>query len=358
MQLPIVSHALLVAAVATASGLPAQGNSKPAPFWQSTAPFEMTLTVNLKKVSEKCLGRSTIAFGPCDDPKDSAPWMWAAVMYVDGGSMVTLPARVRARGVSRFRICDLIPPLWVDFNGAGQRAFDGIHRFKLVMPCKAAPEFERYVIEEYNLYRLHSLMTPVTHLTRMILLTVVDSASKKAEFTKYAFAVEDVEELAARLGAKRSTLTGATVDHLQTHQTALIGVLEYMIGNTDFSISALHNVDLVAMNGNLYPIATDFDQAGVIAPPYAKPDPRLGIKSVRERVYRGLCLPADTIARVLADLREKRPAITALYTDDIGKLIGGNGASESIKWFDDFYSDVSNPSAVKSQILDKCRTAR
>src|SRR6266581_1427663 len=60
MQLPIVSHALLVAAVATASGLPAQGNSKPAPFWQSTAPFEMTLTVNLKKVSEKCLGRSTI----------------------------------------------------------------------------------------------------------------------------------------------------------------------------------------------------------------------------------------------------------------------------------------------------------
>ena len=382
MRLPFPSHTLLVAVIAAASGLRAQDttkakpdlgavimsaqakakapkSAKPSPFWQSTVPFEMTLTVNFKKVSENCLGRTTIAFGSCQEKLDTAPWVSATVSYVDSGAMVTLPARVRARGVSRLRICDLVPPLWVDFKGADsrKRVFDRLNRFKLVMPCKAPLEFERYVIEEYNLYRLHSLMTPASHLTRMIRLTVVDSASKKVEFTRYAFAVEDVAELAARLGGKRITLTRATVDDLQTYQVALIGVLQYMIGNTDFSIYALHNAELVGVNGTVYPIANDFDQAGVIAPPYAQPDPGLGIKSVTERLYRGWCVSPDTIARVLAGLREKRPAIAALYSDDIGKLISGNGARESIKWFDDFYSDMSNPRVVKSEILDKCRGA-
>ena len=330
--------------------------AKPSPFWQSTVPFEMTLTVNFKKVSETCLGRTTIAFGSCQDKLDAAPWVPATVTYVDSGATVTLPARVRARGVSRLRLCDLAPPLWVDFKSADtkKRVFDRLNRFKLVMPCKAPPEFERYAIEEYNLYRLHSLMTPASHLTRMIRLTVVDSASKKVEFTRYAFAVEDVDELAARLGGKKITTSGTTAADLQIHQAALVGVLQYMIGNTDFSIYALHNAELIGVKGTVFSIANDFDQAGVIAAPYAKPDPRLGITSVTQRLYRGLCVPPDTIARVLADLRDKRTAIAALYSDEIGKLIGDNGAKESIKWFDDFYTQMADPNVVKREILDKC----
>ena len=120
MRIRIVSHALVVAVIAAAPGLRAQDATKrkPSPFWQSTVPFEMTLTVNFKKVSETCLGRRTIAFGSCQDKLDSAPWVPATVTYVDNGATVMLPARVRARGISRLRICDLVPPLWVDFKGA------------------------------------------------------------------------------------------------------------------------------------------------------------------------------------------------------------------------------------------------
>jgi hypothetical protein len=283
MRMLIVSHTLLVAVIAVAPGLRAQdaAKKKASPFWQSTAPLEMTLTLDFRKVSENCVVRRTIAFGPCQNQQDSAPWVQATVAYVDNGATVTLPARVRARGVSRLRACDLTPPLWVDFKRADTKKsiFVRINRFKLVMPCKAAPEYERYVIEEYNIYRLHALMTPVSHRTRMIRLTVVDSASGKTEFTRYAFAVEDVEELAARIGGKRVTQLGATADKLQPYQTALIGVLQYMVGNTDFSISALRNAELVEANGTVYPVAYDFDQAGVIAPPYVTPESKSGSKS-------------------------------------------------------------------------------
>jgi hypothetical protein len=335
-------------------------SAEPAPFWRSNAPLEMTLTINFAKVSETCLGRRTIAYGSCQEKLDAAPWERATVAYVDNGASVALPARVRVRGVSRLRMCDLAPPLWVDFKSADtkKRVFNGVNRFKLVMPCKAEPEFERYALEEYNLYRLHSLMTPFSYLTRLIRLTIVDSASNKPQFTRYAFAVEDVQELAKRLGGKRLTLPPKTTDDLALHQAALIGVLEYMLGNSDYSIYAVHNVELIGVKGVAYPVANDFDQSGVIAAPYATPDPRLGIKSVTERIYRGLCVPPDTIAQVLAEFRFKRPLITALYADDVGKLIGARGAGESITWFDSFFANMSDPQIVKSEILDKCRSGR
>src|SRR5437763_3892196 len=47
--------------------------AKPSPFWQSSVPLTMTLTVNFKKISDNCLGRTTIAFGPCQDQLDKAP---------------------------------------------------------------------------------------------------------------------------------------------------------------------------------------------------------------------------------------------------------------------------------------------
>jgi hypothetical protein len=47
----------------------------------------------------------------------------------------------------------------------------------------------------------------------------------------------------------------------------------------------------------------------------------------------------------------------ALYTDDIGKLMGG-GANDSMRWFDDVYNDLSNARFVKNDILGKCRDVR
>jgi hypothetical protein len=319
---------------------------KPSPFWESTMPLEMSLTINLDQVRK-------------DRDKAKNTWHTATVSFTDGGKTDTIPARVRTRGISRLKICTLLPPLWVDFASADtkQTVFAHLNRFKLVSPCKPPSSFERYAIEEYNLYRVRALLMPIGHLARLVHMTVIDSASKKPDYTRYAFALEDVDEMAARLGGKNMAISGAVASDLDPRQTAMVGLFQFMIGNTDFSIYALHNAEIISIGGTMYPVDYDFDQAGVIAPPYSVADPRLGISSVKERLYRGMCQPPDTVAKAITDIIGKKAAVTALYTDDIGKLMGG-GANESIRWFEDVFNDLSNARFVKNDVLGKCRDIR
>jgi len=53
-----------------------------------------------------------------------------------------------------------------------------------------------------------------------------------------------------------------------------------MIGNTDFSIYAQHNVVLVQRpDKSIHPVPYDFDISGLVRPPYAAPDPALMLAS-------------------------------------------------------------------------------
>jgi hypothetical protein len=316
-------------------------------FWKGTAPLEITLTVNLKKIRG-------------DRDKAQAPWESATFSYVDSGKTVTVPARVKSRGISRLKICSLFPPVWVDFASSDTKKLllDHLNRFKLVTPCKPPNPFEKYTIEEYNLYRVYGLLTPIGHLARLMHMTVVDSASGKPDFNRYVFALEDPDEMASRLGGKIFKAQGAVASDMNTRQTALVGMIEYLLGNTDFSIYALHNVELVQLNGDVFPVVYDFDQAGVIAPPYAIPDQKLGIRSVKDRVYRGLCVSPDTVKSVITEMLSKQSAILGLYEDDVGKLIGNPGVPESKRWFNDVFDELKDQRFVKNEILGKCRDVR
>ena len=315
-------------------------------FWESTTPFELTLSVNLKQLMT--------------DKGDPGPWRAATVAYMNGAEPKTHPARVRTRGRSRLKICDRFPPIWVDFVKEDVKGteFQRLNRFKLVSPCKFAPDYERYVIGEYNIYRIHELFTPVSHRTRLIKLTVKDSASGKEAFSKYAFALEDIDEVAERLDGQKLAVSGLINTDLDPRQTALMGLLAYMVGNTDFSFSARHNLEFINKQGRIYPIIFDYDQAGVINALYAIPDPSLGTQKVTQRVYRGLCVPTDTLKAVIADIKAKRPQIEALYKDEYGKLMGGTMAATSVRFLNGFFSDVENERRLQKDMIERCAVAR
>ena len=80
---------------------------------------------------------------------------------------------------------------------------------------------------------------------------------------------------------------GLTWIHLDAPTLTRMMLFEYMIGNTDFSIWALHNVRIVQDRARkLFPVPYDFDLSGFVHAPYATPDPRIGIRSVLDRLYR------------------------------------------------------------------------
>jgi hypothetical protein len=350
----LIAAALMLPAIAAAPSL-CQGQAASqkdttkkyvsSKFWESKTPFELTLSTNLKQINA--------------DDGDPGPWRAATVSYTSNGATKTHAARIRTRGRSRLKICDRFPPIWVDFASEAVKGTELQHlnRFKLVSPCKYAPDYERYVLGEYNVYRIHELFTPISHRTRLIKLTVKDSASGKEAFSKYAFAVEDIDEVAQRLGGQKLAVTGLVNTDLAQRQTALMGLLQYMIANTDFSFSGRHNLEFINKNGVIYPIIFDYDQAGVINTAYATPDPQLGIQRVTDRIFRGLCVSPDTVKAVLAEMKAKRPAIEALYSDDVGKLMGPM-SGYAVRFLGGFFSDIENEKRVQKDIIEKCAPAR
>jgi hypothetical protein len=124
----------------------------------------------------------------------------------------------------------------------------------------------------------------------LLRMTYADSATGKVEATKYAFVIEDPAHLASRLGGKVLKAQGATPDDLDPQVATISYLFQYMIGNTDFSVSGLHNAELVAMpTGTNLPIAYDFDYSGAVDASYAAPDPSLPISSVRQRLCSCFC---------------------------------------------------------------------
>ena len=128
-----------------------------------------------------------------------------------------------------------------------------------------------------------------------------------------------------------------------------------MIGNTDFSLGGLHNAELVRTStGNNIPIAYDFDYAGAVNASYATPDPRLHIKSVRERQFRGYCAWNAEYAKALPLFAEKKDAIYGLYADALGQLLSPRTVKETLSYFDDFYKDFLTPKDAQRKIFDDC----
>ncbi len=101
-------------------------------------------------------------------------------------------------------------------------------------------------------------------------------------------------------------------------------LFEYMIGNTDFSIWALHNVRIVQKPDAHAAIAVpyDFDLSGLVHAPYATPDRRLGLRSVVDRLYRGPC-------RTHRRVRRRRGARSAPSATDMLALIDSMHGSRS-----------------------------
>lgn len=161
--------------------------------------------------------------------------------------------------------------------------------------------------------------------------------------------------MAKRLGATLVKLKGATGDDLAPDASAVLGVFEYMIGNTDWSIRFLHNIELLGRDGTHFPVAYDFDHAGAVDAVYALPNDQLPIRRVRDRLFRGRCVSQEEFERAFALFLDRREAITRLYHDEIGRLLSPAVTKRTLEYFDAFYRTIADPRAARREIIDRCR---
>ena len=313
-------------------------------FWTPVAPITVTFTANLGRLRR--------------DRGEEAPWRAAVLSYVsDSGDTVRVPLRARTRGIWRLKNCEF-PPLRLNFwrDSTLGTLFEGADEPKLVNYCRNSSTYEEYVLQEYQLYRVYSLLTPYSHRVRLLRMTYADSGSNRARTTRWAFLVEEPGELADRIGATRTEAKGAGPADLDTYQHVLHGMFQYMIGNTDWSIAGLHNAELYFKDTIYIPVAYDFDYSGAVNTSYAVPPPQLYLPDVRTRRYRGWCVSAEQLAPVIAFFNERKEAIYALYSDEdeVGRLLEPRTVKSTLEYFDLFYETINEPHTARLEFEERC----
>ncbi|GAB2589315.1 hypothetical protein GCM10027190_42810 [Spirosoma areae] len=263
---------------------------------------------------------------------------------------VALPLTVKTRGNFRRKSSNCTyPPLLLDFPKKKTRntLFEGQNKLKLVTHCQT----EEYVVREYLVYKLYNLLTDVSFRARLARVTYTDSMGKRAPETHWAFLLEDEAALAKRNGATINNLKQTNMGYLDSLNMATVAIFEYMIGNTDWSVSYLHNIRLLSVtdNGDRLAVAYDFDHAGIVDAQYALPAEQLAIQSVRERLYRGLPYSLTTFQKVFDRFNQIKPQLYALYASET-RLSPGY-VKRTLKFLDEFYAVINKPALVRAEFL-------
>lgn len=215
--------------------------------------------------------------------KKSEEYLPASLKMDDGTSM---GLKVRPRGKFRRRISE-VPPIKMKFAKKDLHALglDTLNEVRLVLPTTFEPESEARILLEYAAYRMYEKANPYHVKARLIRLTLRDRHTEQSRPTVWAMLLEHEEEVAARYGGKIEDNYSMTTDSLQTEYAAINAAFQYMIGNTDWSLSDNRNLYQFrpAAGGKLIPIPYDFDFSGLVNAPYASPTKESGLSNVRER---------------------------------------------------------------------------
>lgn len=273
------------------------------------------------------------------------------------GAERRIPVTLRTRGHFRLmaRNCRFVP-IRIDFPDSGRKGtpFAGQVGIKLGTHCQNGDNrYDAYTRREYLAYKLFNLVTEQSFRARLARGTYIDSASGKVVATHTAMFIENEDDLATRLGGKVREMRGALFDDVDPDQLLRLVLFEYLIGNTDFSIAALHNIRLVQRrDGSVFPTAYDFDFSGLVAAHYATPDPRMGILKVTDRRFRGPCRPVEAyVAAAQPFIARKSEMFAAI--DQVPGITRDdrNWASSFLK---EFFDRVEKPQEIKRHIVDMC----
>jgi hypothetical protein len=205
-----------------------------------------------------------------------------------------------------------------------------------------------------------NVLTDVSFRVRLVHINYADDADDPG-FVTYGFFIEDDEHLAARLG-----MTALDVDRVAAAQfddpyLNMISVVQYLIGNTDFSQSSgsagrkcCHNhKPLAAEDGKVFSVPYDFDMAGIVDAPYAEPNPKLRLYSVKERLYRGRCTNNQLLPSTVERLLEKRMELEAVIRNTTE--LDSDKQEDMLNYLDSFYSSVETPRKFERNLVKKCR---
>lgn len=257
----------------------------------------------------------------------------------------------------RRSICD-IASLEINFKSTLSPRLSGLKKMKLVGGCRNNTFDEELLLKEYLIYKMYNLLTPLSFKARLLRITYIDSRKKVGTYTQYAFVLEDISDVAKRNGYVNKRTGIFRTEQADRIHITFVSLFEYMIGNTDWSVTARHNIRLlVPTNDTLAKplvIPYDFDYSGIVNAPYAIPNEEFTtIKSVRDRLYRGFPRTMDELRPIIQNYKEKKTEILQVISNCY--MLRSHEKKDMTKYLEDFYDIIDKESSVKRNFSDNAR---
>lgn len=329
----------------TAQGDAARSVSDPisSPLFASDEILELTLRGDTKTLF--------------NDRSNDALYHKMEISYAaEDGQTIIIPLKVKTRGNFRRRKENCFyPPLLLNFSKKKTpegSLFTGQDKMKLVTPCRD----EDYVVREYLVYKLYNLITDRSFRARLVRVVYADSEKGKDTDPLYGMLLEDEDHMAQRNSCELLKINGLRPNKTEPDPFLTMAVFEFMIGNTDWSVQYRHNVKLLKDESATLPVCVpyDFDHAGIVQAPYAKPAPELKMSSIKERRYRGHCLDnLSELEPVFARFNELREDFYKVYTDC--PMLDEKYVRQTVKFLDDFYETINDPKDMAKAFSYPCQ---
>ena len=317
---------------------------KEVPLFKSDEPLVITIKSDYKSLIK---GKNS------EDPTYQA----AELIYNDpeGGERI-FEIKIKPRGITR-RInswCSF-PPLLLNFKKkeVENTIFNGQDKLKLVAYCKNSDANEQYNIQEYLVYKVYQQLTPYSFKVRLVQVTYIDTSEKFKPVTRYGFIIENEKALAKRNGGEIVEMQLNNHDRCDRQSIDIFTCFQFMVGNTDWWVGNQHNVKILLVEGKMpIPIPYDFDITGVVNANYASPDERLGITSVRQRLFRGYCRRPGEYEEILEIFKDKKEAIYEIYRSS--DLLDEKQLKGTLAYYDQFYEIINDPRQIRSNFYETC----
>ena len=303
--------------------------------------MELTLRSDLKTVFK--------------DRGDESQYHPATIRYKEKGNEINIPIKIKTRGHFRKLSSNCkYPPILLNFSKhttPQSAVFYGQNKVKLVTPCQD----DQYVINEYLVYKLYNLITPKSFKAKLVKVIYQDTVKNKSSDPYYGILLEEEKQMAMRNECLSLKKMGLRPEIILKGDFLKMAVFEYMIGNTDWSVQYLQNIKLITTDSLSIPttIPYDFDHAGIVRAPYAKPAPELQMSSTLKRRYRGYCIPEmDQFTAVFETFNRLKDDFYAIY--DGNPLLSSKYQNQTLKYLDQFYETINDPKKAQKAFSYPC----
>ena len=155
------------------------------------------------------------------------------------GEPVAIDARVVVRGKSRLELCPF-PMLTLELDRAqvAGSLFEADPVVHLTTQCGTDPETLQLLELELLAYRVFALVSERALRTRRLDVRVVRPGHRRWRAPRHAFLVEDIGLAAAKAGLRWVRPSTVAISELDAEARALFVIFQFMIGNTDWSLTA------------------------------------------------------------------------------------------------------------------------